>query len=308
MAPRLQLEKAAWRWTETVPPEAVTQEHIEAAYRVGLEPCQRGTCRYGRARPELPAPGLASFPHPPSAVRGPRVPPPPGAVRQQPSAAPGPSGPWSSPSSLRCPPALPRGALPHYPRRCGRSLSLSVPGYAVLGWWKPVPLPAPPPLFLLPLAFSTPLRLPFLPPLWASPVLPALCFAEVWDAASPPCCPHSHLPHPLHLLQPRGSVPSVGDGWPIGCWSHRRNCRGNPNCLVGIGEHVWLGEIDENSFHNIDDPNCERRKKVQPAPCPRMRQGNTSVSRVSQLLVGCTVPLLLPPQLLHFYLLLGSGR
>lgn len=45
MAPRLQLEKAAWRWTETVPPEAVTQEHIEAAYRIGLEPCQRGACR-----------------------------------------------------------------------------------------------------------------------------------------------------------------------------------------------------------------------------------------------------------------------
>lgn len=42
----------------------------------------------------------------------------------------------------------------------------------------------------------------------------------------------------------------------------RRNCKGNPNCLVGIGEHIWLGEIDENSFHNIDDPNCERRKKV----------------------------------------------
>ncbi|XP_063292765.1 ubiquitin carboxyl-terminal hydrolase 48 isoform X3 [Pelobates fuscus] len=41
----------------------------------------------------------------------------------------------------------------------------------------------------------------------------------------------------------------------------RRNCKGNPNCLVGIGEHVWLGEIDENSFHNIDDPNFERRKK-----------------------------------------------
>ncbi|XP_041275377.1 ubiquitin carboxyl-terminal hydrolase 48 isoform X7 [Onychostruthus taczanowskii] len=85
MAPRLQLEKAAWRWTETVPPEEVAQEHIEAAYRVRLEPCQRGACR--------------------------------------------------------------------------------------------------------------------------------------------------------------------------------RNCRGNPNCLVGIGEHAWLGEIDENSFHNIDDPNCERRKK-----------------------------------------------
>ncbi|KAL4658673.1 ubiquitin carboxyl-terminal hydrolase 48 isoform X1 [Arapaima gigas] len=43
--------------------------------------------------------------------------------------------------------------------------------------------------------------------------------------------------------------------------SCRRNCKGNPNCLVGIGEHVWLGEIDENSFHNIDDPNSERRDK-----------------------------------------------
>ncbi|XP_044523778.1 ubiquitin carboxyl-terminal hydrolase 48 isoform X4 [Gracilinanus agilis] len=85
MAPRLQLEKAAWRWAETVRPEEVSQEHIEAAYRIWLEPCIRGVCR--------------------------------------------------------------------------------------------------------------------------------------------------------------------------------RNCKGNPNCLVGIGEHVWLGEIDENSFHNIDDPNSERRKK-----------------------------------------------
>lgn len=33
---------------------------------------------------------------------------------------------------------------------------------------------------------------------------------------------------------------------------------------MGIGEHVWLGEIDENTFHNIDDPNFERRKKVGP--------------------------------------------
>uniref|UniRef100_A0A8C8I3J7 Ubiquitin carboxyl-terminal hydrolase 48 n=1 Tax=Oncorhynchus tshawytscha TaxID=74940 RepID=A0A8C8I3J7_ONCTS len=37
----------------------------------------------------------------------------------------------------------------------------------------------------------------------------------------------------------------------------RRNCKGNPNCLVGIGEHAWLGEINENNFHNIDDPNSE---------------------------------------------------
>nr|XP_060615160.1 ubiquitin carboxyl-terminal hydrolase 48-like [Anolis sagrei ordinatus] len=41
----------------------------------------------------------------------------------------------------------------------------------------------------------------------------------------------------------------------------RRNCRGNPNCLVGIGEQAWLGEIDEDAFHNIEDPNAERRKK-----------------------------------------------
>lgn len=47
MAPRLQLEKAAWRWTETVPPEEVAQEHVEAAYRIGLEPCRRGVCRCG---------------------------------------------------------------------------------------------------------------------------------------------------------------------------------------------------------------------------------------------------------------------
>ncbi|KAM7006281.1 ubiquitin carboxyl-terminal hydrolase 48 isoform 2-T2 [Tautogolabrus adspersus] len=40
-----------------------------------------------------------------------------------------------------------------------------------------------------------------------------------------------------------------------------RNCKGNPSCLVGIGEQAWLGEIDENAFHNIDDPNSERRDK-----------------------------------------------
>ena len=31
---------------------------------------------------------------------------------------------------------------------------------------------------------------------------------------------------------------------------------------MGIGEQAWLGEIDENAFHNIDDPNSERRDKV----------------------------------------------
>lgn len=57
-------------------------------------------------------------------------------------------------------------------------------------------------------------------------------------------------------------------------WPCRRNCRGNPNCLVGIGEHIWLGEVDESSFHHIDDPNFERRKKVTaPAGLVRLAQG-----------------------------------
>lgn len=45
MAPRLQLEKAAWRWVETVKPEEITQEHIHLAYRINLPACKRGTCR-----------------------------------------------------------------------------------------------------------------------------------------------------------------------------------------------------------------------------------------------------------------------
>lgn len=46
MAPRIQLEKAAWRWVETVKPEEIRQEHIELAYRVNLLACKRGACRY----------------------------------------------------------------------------------------------------------------------------------------------------------------------------------------------------------------------------------------------------------------------
>ncbi|EHB08553.1 Ubiquitin carboxyl-terminal hydrolase 48 [Heterocephalus glaber] len=41
-------QKAAWRWEETVPPEEVSQEHIETAYRIWLEPCIRGICRQGQ--------------------------------------------------------------------------------------------------------------------------------------------------------------------------------------------------------------------------------------------------------------------
>lgn len=48
MAPRLQLEKAAWRWVETVKPEDITQEHIHLAYRINLAACKRGACRWSR--------------------------------------------------------------------------------------------------------------------------------------------------------------------------------------------------------------------------------------------------------------------
>ncbi|XP_055987291.1 ubiquitin carboxyl-terminal hydrolase 48-like isoform X1 [Sorex fumeus] len=41
----------------------------------------------------------------------------------------------------------------------------------------------------------------------------------------------------------------------------KRNCKGNPNCFVGIGEHIWLGEINENRFHKVDDPEIRRRKE-----------------------------------------------
>lgn len=41
----------------------------------------------------------------------------------------------------------------------------------------------------------------------------------------------------------------------------KRNCKGNPNCLVGIGEQIWLGEIDEKYFYKADDANSWRRKE-----------------------------------------------
>ncbi|XP_077998127.1 ubiquitin carboxyl-terminal hydrolase 48-like [Glandiceps talaboti] len=41
----------------------------------------------------------------------------------------------------------------------------------------------------------------------------------------------------------------------------RRNCKGNPRCLVGMGENLWLGEIDDESWHEIEDPNLERRSE-----------------------------------------------
>ncbi|XP_013784550.1 ubiquitin carboxyl-terminal hydrolase 48-like [Limulus polyphemus] len=41
--------------------------------------------------------------------------------------------------------------------------------------------------------------------------------------------------------------------------SCRRNCKGNPRCLVGLGERNWLQDIADEDWHEIDDPNSERR-------------------------------------------------
>ncbi|KAL5014558.1 hypothetical protein ScPMuIL_008828 [Solemya velum] len=41
----------------------------------------------------------------------------------------------------------------------------------------------------------------------------------------------------------------------------RRNCKGNPFCLNGIGERQWFREIDERNWNDIEDPNNDRRNK-----------------------------------------------
>lgn len=43
--------------------------------------------------------------------------------------------------------------------------------------------------------------------------------------------------------------------------SCRKNCKGNPHCLFGLGERNWLQEIADEDWHEIDDPNSERRQK-----------------------------------------------
>ena len=42
----------------------------------------------------------------------------------------------------------------------------------------------------------------------------------------------------------------------------RRNCKGNPHCLTGMGEREWMGDIADDSWHDVEDPNTERRKDV----------------------------------------------
>ena len=42
----------------------------------------------------------------------------------------------------------------------------------------------------------------------------------------------------------------------------RRNCKGNPKCINALGESKWFTEIDETVWHEIDDPENERREKV----------------------------------------------
>ena len=44
---------------------------------------------------------------------------------------------------------------------------------------------------------------------------------------------------------------------PGGC---SRNCKGNPYCLNGLGEKVWFGDIEDKTWHDVEDPEEERRK------------------------------------------------
>lgn len=39
----------------------------------------------------------------------------------------------------------------------------------------------------------------------------------------------------------------------------RRNCSGNPRCLSGLGEKTLLQNVDDDAWHDIEDPNSERR-------------------------------------------------
>lgn len=41
----------------------------------------------------------------------------------------------------------------------------------------------------------------------------------------------------------------------------RRNCKGNPYCLNGLGEKKWFEELDESNWHDFD-PESERRPEV----------------------------------------------
>ncbi|XP_074654774.1 ubiquitin carboxyl-terminal hydrolase 48-like [Tubulanus polymorphus] len=43
--------------------------------------------------------------------------------------------------------------------------------------------------------------------------------------------------------------------------TNRRNCRGNPKCLLGIGERDWLQDRPDSSWHDIEDPELERRSQ-----------------------------------------------
>ncbi|EEC14611.1 ubiquitin specific protease, putative, partial [Ixodes scapularis] len=42
----------------------------------------------------------------------------------------------------------------------------------------------------------------------------------------------------------------------------RRNCSGNPRCLSGLGERAWIQDVKDSAWHDIEDPNSERRTEV----------------------------------------------
>jgi len=45
MAPKQQLEKNAWEWARTTPPDCVSSQHVEMVYRINLKPCEMAACK-----------------------------------------------------------------------------------------------------------------------------------------------------------------------------------------------------------------------------------------------------------------------
>jgi len=43
---------------------------------------------------------------------------------------------------------------------------------------------------------------------------------------------------------------------------YRKNCRGNPHCLIGLGEKKWLND-DDSDMPLFDDPDSFKRGEVR---------------------------------------------
>lgn len=220
MAPRIQLEKAAWRWVETVKPEEIKQEHIELAYRVNLSACKRGTCRYDISISEEPSSVVLVW------------------ASEKYYFCISISQGFNSQcySELRC---IKRDKVIHF-LVCELTLDLDVRHWL--------------------LSIST-YKMSVISTVLCSKhhdIEPYIAVLHLFFFINKSNFKWCECRFCSKVLAAQLSNVIVKDTF---CFC-RRNCKGNPNCLVGIGEQAWLGEIDENAFHNIDDPNSERRDKV----------------------------------------------